>query len=142
MKRFGALLVIVGVFGGCATHSSAVATAPVAPVVVAPAPAPALYRGEVWTWDPTTNVVTLLQGDQKVRVLVTPDQLAGLKQRDVVTLRGVPAGPAPIEQVVVQTPPMRAVPTGMMDQTEITGTISAPVPVRKTSSALYRSWRP
>jgi len=132
------LLVVVGVFGGCATHSSTVATAPVGPVVVAPAPAPAVYRGEVWTWDPTTNVVTLLQGDQKVRVLVTPDQLEGLKQRDFVTLRGVPAGPASIEQVVVQSPPMRAVPTGMMDQTEITGTITAVDPGGKISIGTSR----
>jgi len=138
MKRFGALLVVVGVFGGCATHSATVATAPGAPVVVAPAPVPAVYRGEVWTWDPTTNVVTLLQGDQKVRVRVTPDQLEGLKQRDVVTLRGVPAGPAPIEQVVVQTPPMRAVPTGMMDQTEITGTITAVDPGGRISIGTSR----
>jgi hypothetical protein len=148
MKRFAALVVVLGVFGGCATHSSTVATTPDstvvvptpgAPVVVAPAPAaPAVYRGEVWTWDPTTNVVTLLQGDQKVRILVTADQLVGIKQRDFVTVRGVPAGPAPIEQVVVPSGPMRAVPTGMMDQTEVTGTITAVDPGGKISIATSR----
>jgi len=149
MKRFGALVAVVGVFGGCATHSSTVSTTPAAPVAVVatpPAPAvvvttpatPAMYRGEVWTWDPTINVVTLMQGDQKVRILVTPEQLEGLKHRDVVTVRGVPAGPAPIEQILVQTPTLRAVPTGMLDQTEVTGTITAVDPSGKISIATSR----
>ena len=139
MKTFATLLVAVGLFGGCATHSSTVASAPAPAVVVTQAPAtPALYRGEVWTWDPTINVVTLLQGDQKVRIAVTPDQLIGLKARDIVTVRGVPAAPAPIEQFVVQTPAMRVVPTGMMDQTEVTGTITAVDPGGKLSVATSR----
>lgn len=139
MKIFAALLVAIGVFGGCATHSSTVATAPAPAVAVAGAPAtPGLYRGEVWTWDPTINVVTLLQGDQKVRILVTPDQLLGLKARDIVTVRGVPAAPAEIERFMVQTGPMRAVPTGALDQTEITGTITAVDPNGKISIATSR----
>jgi hypothetical protein len=139
MKIFAALLVAIGVFGGCATQSSTVATAPGPAVAVAGAPAaPALYRGEVWTWDPTINVVTLLQGDQKIRIIVTPDQLLGIKQKDIVTVRGVPAAPAEIERFIVQTPPMRAVPSGAMDQTEITGTITAVDPNGKISIATSR----
>lgn len=129
MKTFATLMVAGGLLGGFVTH----------PAAFAQAPAPqSVYRGEVWTWDPTTNVITLLQGTQKVRVQVTPDQLIGLRGRDVVTVRGVPAPPAEIEYVMVQAPPMRAVPTGPIDLAEITGTVTAVDSGGKISMATSR----
>jgi hypothetical protein len=129
MKILAAILVAGALLGGCATHEMTVAQT-TAPVNV--------YRGEVWTWDPTLNVITLLQGDQKVRVLVTPDQLLGLHERDIVAVRGVPAPPVQLEQFVVQAPPMRAVPTGPVDMTEISGTVAAVDPAGKISIATSR----
>ncbi len=128
MKIFSALLVAAGLLGGCVTHAT-----------VAQAPAPAnVYRGEVWTWDPVLNTVTLRQGAQDVRVRVTPDQLVGLRLHDMATVRGELAPPAEIERMVVQGPPTRPVATGPMDQTEITGTITAIDPNGKVSLATSR----
>ena len=137
MKRFAALLVAATLMGGCATHSDTVPRTS-APGVVATPATPTVYRGEVWTWDPTTNVVTLVQGAEKVRVLVTPDQLVGIQPKNIVTIRGVPAGPAEIERMIVATPPMRAVPTGVTDQTEVTGTVTAVDPNGRVSLATSR----
>lgn len=83
------------------------------------------FRGEVWTWDKETNTVTLLQGTQLVRVQVTPEQLIGLQPHQVATVRGELAPPAEIPVVLVPAPPMVAVPTGPMDQTEVMGTVAA-----------------
>jgi hypothetical protein len=128
MKTFSALLVAAGLLGGCVTHGT-----------VAQAPPPTnVYRGEVWNWDPVLNTVTLRQGAQDVRVKVTPDQLDGLRLHDIATVRGELAPPAEIERTVVQGPPMRAVATGPMDQTEVTGTITAIDPNGKVSLATSR----
>jgi len=128
MKIFSALLVAASLLVGCAIQAA-----------VAQAPAPTnVYRGELWTWDPTLNTVTLRQGTQDVRVVVTPDQLVGLRPHEIVTVRGELAPPVELERFVVQGPPLRAVPTGPMDQTEITGTIAAIDPNGKVSIATSR----
>lgn len=129
MKTFSALLVVAGLLGALA-HDAAAQT-----VVVA---SPKAYRGEVWTWDPTLNTVTLRQGAEDVRIKVTPDQLVGLRGREIVTVVGVPAAPLELERVTVQGPPVRAVVTGPMDQTEITGTITAVHPDGRISLATSR----
>ena len=84
-----------------------------------------IYRGELWMWDPTTSVATLVQGDQKVRVKAARDQLIGVRDHDIVTLRGELAPPAEIQRIVVPAPPMRAVPSEPTDETTIIGTIAA-----------------
>jgi len=83
------------------------------------------FTGEVWVWDKATNVVTLRQGTQFVRVQVTPDQLVGLQPHQIATVRGELAPPAEIPVVMVPAPPMVAVASGPADQTEVTGTVAA-----------------
>lgn len=83
------------------------------------------FTGEVWVWDKATNTVTLRQGMEFIRVQVTPDQLVGLEPHQIATVRGELAPPAEIPMVIVLTPPMAAVPSGPVDQTEVTGTVAA-----------------
>ncbi|MGH7309958.1 MAG: hypothetical protein ACREK6_14810 [Candidatus Rokuibacteriota bacterium] len=56
--------------------------APPTPAVVQP------VTGEVWGWNEGAQLVTLRQGGNLVHVKVTPDQFAGLRLHQVVTLRG------------------------------------------------------
>lgn len=83
------------------------------------------FTGEVWTWDQENNTVTLRQGTELVRVKVTPDQLIGLRPSQVATVRGELAPPAEIPVVLVPAPPMIAVPSGPVDQTEVMGRVAA-----------------
>src|SRR5262245_60527378 len=128
MKTFSALLVVASlVIGGLI--QDALAETPEAGIV---------YRGEVWTWDPTLSTVTIRQGAQDIRVKVTPEQLVGLRGHEIATFRGEPAPPLELERITVQGPPLRAVPTGPMDQAEIVGAVTAVNPDGKLSLATSR----
>ena len=81
------------------------------------------FTGEVWTWDQRQSIVTLRQGEQTVRVKVTPDQLAGLRLHQTATVRGELAPPAELN-LVVPAEPMTAVPRGATDESELTGAVS------------------
>jgi len=96
------------------------------------------FTGEVWTWDRENNTVTLWQGTELVRVKVTPEQLVGLQPRQVTTVRGELAPPAEIPVVLVPAPPMVAVPSGPVDQTEVTGTVAAVDPNGRISVSSSR----
>ncbi len=87
--------------------------------------APALYRGEVWTWDEPTSTVTLRQGSEIVRIKLRPDQMVGLRLHEFVTVMGEAAGPAEIEHVILPAVAMEPVPKGAADRAEMTGTIAA-----------------
>ena len=128
MKILAALVVATGLLGGYVTHA----------VAQAPTQAPTVYRGELWTYDPTLNIVTLRQGAQDIRVIVTPDQLVGVRPHEIVTVRGQLAPPVELEQFVVQGPPLQAIPTGPMDQAEVTGTVTAIDATGKVSIATAR----
>lgn len=123
MKTFSVVMVVVSLVLGGLTQETL---------------AQAVYRGEVWTWDPTLNTVTIRQGNQDIRVKVTPDQLVGLRGHETATFVGEPAPPLELERFAVQGPPLRAVPTGPMDQTEIAGTITAVNPDGKLSLTTAR----
>jgi len=133
MKTVSTVIVAVGLLAGALTHDAAAQT-----VVVSPAPAPTTYRGELWTWDPTLSTATIRQGAQDIRVKVTPDQLVGVRAHDIVTVVGTPAPPQELERILVQGPPTRAVATGPMDQTEISGNITAVYPDGRISLATSR----
>lgn len=104
-------LVVLALLTGCVAAPARTGGAPVE-----------TFTGEVWVWDEQTNVVTLRQGLQTIRVRVTPDQLIGLRLHQMVTLQGEPAGPAEIERVV--TAPPALVPSGAADETETRGTVA------------------
>jgi hypothetical protein len=113
MKILVAVIVAAALLGGCATASRS---------VTAPGTA---YTGEVWTWDEQTNVVTLRQGAQTIRVQTTPDQIRGLELHRVMTVRGTLAPPAPIPVVVAPAGPTRVVPRGEAEVADLAGTVDA-----------------
>ncbi len=117
MNRIAFLGVLLVLLVGCATTQG---TAPSAEAAGTP------FRGEVWTWDERTNVVTLRQGAQNIRVHVTPDQIRTLRLHEVMTVRGEIAPPENVQQV--SAGPMRAVPRGTAQQSEVDGTVSAADP--------------
>jgi len=87
-------------------------------------PAPATgqtFTGEVWGWNQQANIVTLRQGGNTIRVKVTPDQIAGLRLHQVVTVRGE-LTPAEIEQFII--PPGRLVARGAAASAETTGSVA------------------
>lgn len=88
-----------------------------------PSSSAATFTGEVWTWDEQSNVVTLRQGVQTIRVKVSPDVLRRLQLHQVTTIRGELAGPAEITTFTV--PAGVPVARGEPDQLEATGTVSA-----------------
>jgi len=81
------------------------------------------FTGEVWTWDQRQSIVTLRQGEQTVRVKVTPDQLASLRLHQTATVRGELA-PPPELNLIVPAEPMTAVPRGAIDESELTGAVT------------------
>jgi hypothetical protein len=81
------------------------------------------FTGEVWTWDARAGTVTLRQLDRTVRILVTPEQLAGLRRGEVVTIRGRLAPPAEIEHRVEPALPLAGTPIGPFVQSEATGEV-------------------
>jgi hypothetical protein len=141
MKRLVGFLASVMIAGGCA--ASETASAPAAPATPtnfaqqAPAPQPqaapqpAVYRGEVWTWDEREGWVTLRQGSQDIRVKVSPDQFVGLQLHQIATLRGELAPPAEIV-TIVPSGPMTFVPAGPEGEpVAITGRVTAVDPSGK-----------
>jgi hypothetical protein len=114
MKWFICLAATVLVLSGCAT------TAPSARVESG-----TLYRGEVWTWDERTNIVTLRMGTQNVRVRTSPETIKFLRLHDITTIRGEIAPPEEIATVVTAPRPMRPVPHGSAQASEVSGTVSA-----------------
>jgi hypothetical protein len=93
--------------------------------VVNAAEAATAYRGEVWTWDEPTSTVTLINdGGQRIRVKVPPERLRTLRLHEYTTVQGELAPPAEIEQITSQAQPMRAVPRGPADQSDVTGTVA------------------
>jgi hypothetical protein len=96
------------------------------PVVHAAEAAPTAYQGEVWTWDEPTSTVTLRSdGGQTFRVKVPPERLRTLRLHEYTTVRGELQPPAEIERIVSQAQPMRPVPRGPADQSDVTGTVAA-----------------
>lgn len=111
MKVIGAVTAAL-LLAGCATQGSPGTQA-----------AGETFTGEVWTWDQRQSIVTLRQGEQTVRVKVTPDQIAGLRLHQTTTVRGELAPPAELN-LVLPAEPMTAVPRGAADESEVTGAIS------------------
>ncbi len=109
-------LVLAGLMAGCAHTSSS------SPAAMADS---AAYKGEVWTWDSETNVVTLRQGVQTIRVKTTPDQIRALRLHDTAVVHGQLVGPADIATVIVPSPPMAAVPRGPATMATTPGTVVA-----------------
>jgi hypothetical protein len=118
MKRMAVVVVFMTLFAGCAART----TAPSAQTEGT------LFRGEVWTWDERTNVVTLRSGTQNTRVRVSPETIRTLRLHDIVVIRGELAPPEQIQHVSTPGGPMRAVPQGSAQQSEVTGTVSAADP--------------
>lgn len=81
------------------------------------------FTGEVWTWNANAGTVTLRQADRTVRILVTPEDLAGLRLHEVVTIRGRLAPPVEIEHRVEPAPPLAGTPIGPFVQSEATGEV-------------------
>ncbi len=94
------------------------------------------FTGEVWTWDEQTNVVTLRQGGEIVRVKVRPGATRDLQMHQVRTIRGTLAGPAEITTFTI--PQGALVPRGEPDQLEVGGTVSAVDPAGTVSLATDR----
>lgn len=117
MKTVACMFLAGVVAAGCTTAARP-AAGPASSVA-----APTTFTGEVWTWDEQTNVVTLRQGTQTVRVKVSPDVLRRLQLHQVTTIRGELAGPAEITTFTV--PASVPVPRGEPDQLEASGTVSA-----------------
>jgi hypothetical protein len=115
MRRMGPAVLVAAIVAG-------VMVWPVAHRADAAATA---YQGEVWTWDEPTSTVTLRQGGQTFRVKVTPEQLRTLRLHEFATVRGELAPPAEIERIMSQAQPMRPVPRGPVDQSDVTGTVAA-----------------
>ncbi len=107
-----------GFLGGCAARTTSQVAAASGPV----------YRGEVWTWDTDTSVVTLRQGAQTIRVKVPPGEISQLRLHDNAALHGELVGPAEIAQYTVPTPPMNVVSRGPVNQTAMDGTIASVQP--------------
>jgi hypothetical protein len=87
-------------------------------------PAPATgqtFTGEVWGWNQQTNIVTLRQGGNTIHVKATPDQIAGLRLHQVVTVRGE-LTPSDIERTII--PPGRLVVRGAAASAETTGKVT------------------
>jgi hypothetical protein len=104
-----------------------------------------IFRGEVWTWDENTNVLTLRQLDGHiVRLQVAPGVLDQLRLHQIVAVRGELAPPAAIEHVIVPAGPMTAEPQGRPVRSEITGTITGVDPAGTaaigTSPGPLRVW--
>ena len=116
MKRLIYLALTAVVLSGCATS---------APAPTAQAQSGSLFRGEVWTWDERTNVVTMRMGTQNVRVRTSPETIKFLRLHEITTIRGELAPPEEIATVVTAPRPMRAVPQGNAQTSEVTGTVSA-----------------
>jgi hypothetical protein len=140
MKTVGLLMTIL-VLAGCARTTgtttsarpatiTAVSASPGTMIAMATQPAaqPAgtgRYAGMVWTWDAERNIVTLNEGGQKFRVLVTPDQIARLRLHEHATVTGTLLGPDALETVTLPAQSMTAVPNGPATRAEVTGRISA-----------------
>jgi hypothetical protein len=88
---------------------AACATAP-------PAPPTEPFTGEVWGWDQQANIVALRQGGDVIHVKVTPDQVAGLRLHETVTVRGELTTTA-IERTIL-------VPRGAAASAETTGKVT------------------
>jgi hypothetical protein len=129
MKKLVGLLASVVVAASCAVSQTASAQAPpAAPSNFGQQPAPTptnVYRGEVWTWDEREGWVTLRQGNQDLRVKVSPDQFVGLQLHQITTLRGELAPPSELV-TVVPVGPVAFVPTGSEGETiAVTGKVTA-----------------
>ncbi len=111
MRRATFLIIVLIFATGCVT------------VETAPAPSGQVFRGEVWTWDDRTNVVTLRTGEQKVRVRVSEDTMRTLRLHETVVLRGELAPPEEIVHVITPPRAMRAVPRGEPQQAQVTGNV-------------------
>lgn len=111
MKLMGVVFAVL-MLAGCASQDAARTQA-----------AGESFTGEVWTWDERQSIVTLRQGEQTVRVKVTPDQIAGLRLHQTTTVRGELA-PPPELNIVLPAEPMTAVPRGGADESELTGAVS------------------
>jgi hypothetical protein len=118
--RIISTLLLVAALAGCATTTSTPTT-----------PSGTAFRGEVWTFDRQTSTVTLRQGDQFVRVKVTPDQINRLELHQTATVYGEVAPPADIERVA--SAPGTLVPRGQPDQTEATGKVTSTDPAGKAT---------
>jgi hypothetical protein len=118
MKLYVALMVVVALASGCASSPTSTPTAAVAPVpATGPIPAnpettPAVYRGEVWTWDEKAGWVTLRIGSQDVRVIPTDKGiLKSLNHHTIASIRGTLA-PHTIETYMTPAPAGVYVPVG------------------------------
>lgn len=111
MRRATFLIIGLMLVAGCATAQTA------------PQASGQTFRGEVWTWDDVTNVVTLRTGDQRVRVRVSEETMRTLRLHETVTLRGELAPPEEIAHVITAPRPMRAVPRGEAQQAQVTGNV-------------------
>jgi len=120
MKTVALLLTVLIVVGSAVTVGAQTTV-----VVAAPAPAPAKYTGEVWTWDSGRSIVTLYDAGRQFRVQVTPDQIARLQHHGYATVTGTLLGPEVIETVLLPTQPMIAQPSGPPAAAEIAGQLAS-----------------
>jgi hypothetical protein len=104
------VLVLALAVAGCVT----------APPATRPAAEQRTFTGEVWLWDEQANTVTLRQGTELIRVKVSPEQLAGLRLHQTVTVRGEPAR-LEVEHRVL--PPGALVARGPAVEAETSGTV-------------------
>lgn len=126
MKVIGAVTAAL-LLAGCATQGTS----------SAPPATGQSFTGEVWTWDQRQSIVTLRQGEQTVRVKVTPDQIAALRLHQTATVRGELAPPAELN-LVIPAEPMTAVPRGAADESELAGAVSMVDSVGRLSIASPR----
>jgi len=131
MKTIALVLTVLFVVGGALTASAQT-------TVVVPAPAPAKYTGEVWTWDSGRSIVTLYDAGRQFRVQVTPDQIARLNHHSIATVTGVLLGPEVIETVIVPAQPLVAQLAGPATTMELDGKI---VSIDANGTALLDSSR-
>lgn len=91
-------------------------TAPPAPATGQP------FTGEVWGWNQQANIVTLRQAGNIIHVKVTPDQIAGLRLHQTVTVRGE-LTTTEVERTII--PPGRLVARGAPASAETTGKVTS-----------------
>ena len=110
--RIVTVIGIVALLAGCASARP-------------PAPGAQTFAGEVWTWDTSQSIVTLMQdGGQRVRVKVDPATLRTLQLHQFTRVSGTLAPPADLVHTTQPAGPVTAVPRGQMELVEVAGTVS------------------
>jgi hypothetical protein len=110
--RIVTVIGIVALLAGCASAGPS-------------APGAQTFAGEVWTWDESESIVTLMQdGGQPVRVKVDAETLRTLRLHQFARVSGTLAPPANLVHTTRPAGPVNAVPKGPAELVELTGTVS------------------